>query len=83
LRQKSNCSSVPFSTRHPVIFVKDVEPMEMEYLLQFIYRGEVDIPSTELDHLVEIAKELGIVGEWQAMSSMNLQKLKRYFPFQV
>ena len=45
-----------------MIFVKDVEPSEMEYLLQFIYRGEVDIPSDELERLIEIAKDLGIVG---------------------
>ena len=48
--------------QHTVIFVKDVESSEMEHLLQFIYRGEVDIPSEELERLIDIAKELGIVG---------------------
>ena len=51
-----------FRNQHPVIFVKDVESSEMEHLLQFIYRGEVDIPSEELERLIDIAKELGIVG---------------------
>jgi len=48
--------------QHPVIFVKDAEPSEMEYLMQFIYRGEVDIPSEDLERLIEIAKDLGIIG---------------------
>ena len=51
-----------YRNQHPVIFVKDVESSEMEHLLQFIYRGEVDIPSEELERLIDIAKELGIVG---------------------
>ena len=42
--------------------MKDIEPSEMEYLLQFIYLGEVDIPSLELERLITISKDLGIVG---------------------
>ena len=42
--------------------MKDVDPSEMEYLLQFIYLGEVDIPSTDLERLIAISRELGIVG---------------------
>ena len=42
--------------------MKDVESSEMQYLLQFIYCGEVDIPSEELERLIEIAKDLGIIG---------------------
>ena len=45
-----------------MIFLKDVDASEMEYLLQFIYRGEVDIPSEELERLIEIAKDLAIIG---------------------
>merc|ERR1719414_2009512 len=48
--------------QHQVIFMKDVDPSEMEYLLQFIYLGEVDIPSTDLERLITISRELGIVG---------------------
>ena len=42
--------------------MKDVDPAELEYLLQFIYLGEVDIPSTDLERLIAISRELGIVG---------------------
>ena len=48
--------------QHQVIFMKDVAPAELEYLLQFIYLGEVDIPSTDLERLIIISRELGIVG---------------------
>ena len=48
--------------QHLVIFMKDMAPAEMEYLLQFIYLGEVDIPSTDLERLITISRELGIVG---------------------
>ena len=42
--------------------MKDIDPAEMDYLLQFIYMGEVDIPSADLERLVKISKDLGIVG---------------------
>ena len=48
--------------QHQVIFMKDIDPSEMEYLLQFIYLGEVDIPSLELERLITISKDLGIIG---------------------
>ena len=48
--------------QHQVIFLKDVEPEEMESLLQFIYLGEVDIPGAELERLIAVSKELGIRG---------------------
>ena len=48
--------------QHQVIFLKDIEAFEMEYLLQFIYLGDVDIPSPDLERLIAIAKDLGIVG---------------------
>ena len=42
--------------------MKDIDPAEMDYLLQFIYMGEVEIPSADLERLVKISKDLGIVG---------------------
>merc|ERR1719245_1038068 len=48
--------------QHQVIFMKDIDPGEMEYLLQFIYLGEVDIPNLELERLIAISKDLGIIG---------------------
>ena len=48
--------------QHQVIFLKDVEPEEMESLLQFIYLGEVDVPGAELNRLIAISRDLGIRG---------------------
>jgi len=48
--------------QHQVIFMKDIEPAEMEHLLQFIYLGEVDVPGQELERLIAISKELAIIG---------------------
>ena len=48
--------------QHQVIFLKDIDPAEMGYLLQFIYLGEVDIPSSDLERLIKISRELGIIG---------------------
>ena len=42
--------------------MKDIEPAEMEHLLQFIYLGEVDVPGQELERLIAISKELAIIG---------------------
>ena len=36
--------------------MKDVDPSEMEYLLQFIYLGEVDVPGPHLERLIAISK---------------------------
>ncbi len=49
--------------RQPVVFLRGVAAPQMEYFLQFIYYGEVSVPSEELENLVDIAKELGIKGE--------------------
>ena len=45
-----------------VIVLKDVDPSHLEFLLQFIYRGEVCVPQSELKTLLEAAKVLGVTG---------------------
>ncbi len=48
--------------RHPVIFLKDVKAIHMDYFLRFIYFGEVSVPEADLQQLVTVAKELKIKG---------------------
>ncbi|XP_023344396.1 longitudinals lacking protein, isoforms H/M/V [Eurytemora carolleeae] len=48
--------------KHPVIFLKDVSSRDFERLLQYMYRGEVSVPQTELFSLISAAKSLGIRG---------------------
>ena len=42
--------------------MKDMDQTDLQYLLEFIYLGEVAISNDELERLVTISKELGIVG---------------------
>ena len=60
-----------------MIFLKDVDATEMDNLLQFIYLGEVNIPSNALQRLIEIARDLGIVGLYMPNSDGKPKKHKR------
>ncbi len=44
------------------MFLKGVRARDLETFLQFIYFGEVSVPSQDLERLIGIAKELGIKG---------------------
>ncbi|XP_059098902.1 protein tramtrack, alpha isoform-like [Tigriopus californicus] len=48
--------------KHPIIFLKDVKPLEMERLLQFIYYGEVKVPNSEIEAFIQAASSLNIRG---------------------
>ena len=48
--------------QHQVIFMKDITTFEMEYLLQFVYLGEVEVPGPLVERLIAISRDLGIVG---------------------
>jgi len=64
--------------KHPVVFLKDVDADDMEYFLQFIYYGEVNVPSSELDNLVKVAKELGIKGNNYVYTIPDEDIIKQY-----
>ena len=55
-------NSLNFRTQHQVIFMKDIEPYEMEYLIKYIYLGEVEIPNKDVERIIKMSQELGIVG---------------------
>ncbi|CAL4102361.1 unnamed protein product [Meganyctiphanes norvegica] len=48
--------------QHPIVFLKDVTFAYLEYLLDFMYHGEVNVPHTELAKFIKIADALGIKG---------------------
>ena len=54
-----------------VIVLKDVDPHHLEFLLQFIYRGEVCVPQSELKAVLEAAQVLGVTGLHQQMQPAN------------
>ena len=47
---------------HPIIFLKDVNYLEMKALLQFIYRGEVNISNNLMGSFLKTAEALQIRG---------------------
>ena len=42
--------------------MKDMDQADLGYLLEFIYLGEVAVPNVELERLITISRDLGIVG---------------------
>jgi hypothetical protein len=47
---------------HPIVFLKDVEPRHMEQLLQYMYRGEINVLQDDLGPLIETARALQVKG---------------------
>ena len=50
------------SHQTPVVFLKDVEPGILDLLLQFVYKGEVDVPQHQLRNFLLTARSLEING---------------------
>ena len=48
--------------KHPIVFMKDVSGRDLEALLDFMYRGEVNVPQTHLTSLIQTAEGLQIKG---------------------
>lgn len=54
---------------HPVIIMKDVPLTELKQVLEFIYRGEVNVQKCDIPALLVVAKALKIRGLAQAENS--------------
>merc|ERR1712227_57717 len=57
----------PGSKRRPadsaaIVYLKDVDPRHMELLMNYMYRGEINVEETELMGLLATAKGLQIKG---------------------
>ncbi|KAK7072692.1 hypothetical protein SK128_002321 [Halocaridina rubra] len=48
--------------KHPIVFMKDVCTRDMEALLDFMYKGEVHVPQSELGSLLRTAEGLQVKG---------------------
>jgi len=48
--------------RHPIIYLKDVNPQHLELLLAYMYKGEINVLQNDLGPLIETAKGLQIKG---------------------
>jgi hypothetical protein len=50
------------SSKHPVVFLRDVRSEELEALLRFMYRGHIDVMHEDLGPLLKLAHALQIKG---------------------
>lgn len=48
--------------RHPIVFLKDVDPKQLEQLLQYMYQGEINVLQEDLSPLIETARALQVKG---------------------
>ncbi|MCL4136570.1 UNVERIFIED_CONTAM: hypothetical protein GTU68_009820, partial [Idotea baltica] len=48
--------------KHPFIIINDLNPLEFEALMQYMYKGEVNVPQSRLPALIKAAEALNIKG---------------------
>lgn len=48
--------------KHPVLIFREIKHREMSTLLEYMYRGEVDVLDSELQPLIQVATDLQIRG---------------------
>ena len=46
--------------KHPIVYLKDVNPKHLEQLLSYMYRGEINVLQDDLGPLIETARGLQI-----------------------
>ena len=48
--------------QYPIVFVSSIPISDLNAILEYIYKGEVTIPQTQIESLVRSADTLGIIG---------------------
>ena len=56
----SDKSSAARNGKHPIVFLKDVNPKHLEQLLQYMYHGEINVLQEDLAPLIETARALKV-----------------------
>lgn len=59
--------------QHPIIFMKDVQFWEIKALVEFMYKGEVNVSQNQLDSLLKSAESLQIRGLSGTKQFMNYE----------
>jgi len=62
--------------KHPIVYLKDVNPKHLEQLLSYMYRGEINVLQEDLGPLIETARGLQIKGLADAGNSDNSSNSK-------
>lgn len=60
--------------QHPIIFMKDVQFWEIKALVEFMYKGEVNVSQNQLDSLLKSAESLQIRGLSGTKQFMNYEQ---------
>lgn len=60
--------------KHPIVYLKDVNPKHLEQLLSYMYRGEINVLQEDLGPLIETARGLQIKGLADAGGDNNSRK---------
>ncbi|XP_050699434.1 zinc finger protein 865-like isoform X2 [Eriocheir sinensis] len=63
--------------KHPIVFMKDVSARDLEALLDFMYRGEVNVPHHHLASLIKTAEGLQVKGLAVPDDPIQLRKAER------
>ncbi|XP_053642463.1 protein bric-a-brac 1 [Cherax quadricarinatus] len=63
--------------KHPIVFMKDVSARDLEALLDFMYRGEVNVPHHNLASLIKTAEGLQVKGLAVPDDPIQLRKADR------
>lgn len=63
--------------KHPIVYLKDVNPKHLEQLLSYMYRGEINVLQDDLGPLIETARGLQIKGLADAGGSGNSDSGKK------
>jgi len=58
---------------HPLIYLKGVKYKELQYILEFMYHGEVNITNEDLNEFLTISQELQIKGLAECVNLINLK----------
>jgi hypothetical protein len=61
LKKKEFFQSIS-SSQYPVVFLKDVPYKDLDYLVEFIYKGEVVVDTPSIESFMRTAQVLQIVG---------------------
>lgn len=65
------------ANKHPIVFLKDVSPNEVKALLDFMYKGEVNVSQNLLPAFLKTAESLQIRGLSDSNNSLNSQNEER------
>lgn len=60
-------------SRHPIVILKDVRYAELKILIEFMYKGEVNVQYCQLSALLKTAESLKVICE-----SFNIAEVSYY-----